>query len=65
MPCLGLKEYKQKEAGYVFFCVNDDGNPRHGAGIVIRETYKPIFRRISARVCSASFKHDNKHFLYS
>ena len=61
---LGEKEYLQKEDGYVFFCVNEDNNTRHGTGILISELYKPTFRRISARVCSASFKHDNKQFLF-
>ena len=58
-------EYKQKEKGYIAYCVNDKGNNDHGAGIVIKEKYKPSFRRISARVCTASFKLDNeKHILF-
>ena len=62
---LGEDEYLQNEPGYKAFFVNDAGNRHHGAGIVIRDIFKPIFKRISARVCTASFKVANdKHFIF-
>ena len=61
---LGEEEFLQRESGYLCYFVNDANNRFHGTGIVIRELYNPIFRKISARVCTASFKHDNKHFLF-
>ena len=58
-------EYIQKENGYIAYCVNESENFHHGAGIVIKEQFNPTFRRISGRVCTASFKIDNeKHILF-
>ena len=61
---LGEVEYLQKEPGYLCYFVNDAKNRHHGTGIVIRENYNPTFKRISARVCTATFTHDKKHFLF-
>ena len=61
----GKAEYSQKEKGFDCFFVNDEGDPWHGTGIIIRSDFNPSFRRISGRVCTASFKIDNdKHFLF-
>ena len=60
----GEEEFLQKEPGYLCYFVNEDKNRFHGSGIVIKDTYNPTFRRISGRVCTATFKHDNKHFLF-
>ena len=61
---LGEHEYKQNEKDYVCFFVNDENNAHHGAGIIIRSIYNPTFRRISPRVCTASFSIDNKLYLF-
>ena len=52
-------EYEQKEKDYKVFCVNEVGNIHHGAGIVIKSKYNPTFKRISTRVCTATFKLDD------
>ena len=58
-------EYQQKEPGFSSFFVNDQGNYHHGTCILIKEHFKPTLRRISARVCTATFKTDNnKHYLF-
>ena len=56
---LGEAVYSQKEKDYTGFFVNEDKNKHHGAGIIIRNKFKPNFQKISARVCSATFKLDN------
>ena len=62
---LGEAVYSQKENGYTGFFVNEDKNYHHCAGIVIRDFFNPIFKKISARVCTATFKLDNdKHILF-
>ena len=55
----GEAVYKQKEKDYTGFFVNEDKNFHHGAGIIIRNKFKPNFQKISPRVCSATFKLDN------
>ena len=62
---LQVEEYIQKEPGYTAYFVNDAGNRHHGTGIIVKDQFKPIFKRISARVCTASFNVDNnKHLLF-
>ena len=61
---LGVQEYEQKEKDYTCFFVNEQGNHYHGAGIIIKSSYDPKFRRISSRVCTANFKLDNKQYLF-
>ena len=51
----GEREYIQREPGYIFYCLNEEQNVHRGAGILIRDYFNPTFRRIDARVCSASF----------
>ena len=60
----GEHEYLQKEDGYTCFFVNEDQNRYHGTGIIIKDIYKPTFKRISPRVCTATFKFNNRHFLF-
>ena len=58
-------EYMQKEPGYQSYFVNDKGNIHHGTGILIKSHFNPSFKRISGRVCTASFKvNNNKHYLF-
>lgn len=61
---LGLNEYQQKESGYICFCVKEDENPRQVLLLEKPINLSLVFRRISARVISASFKYDDKHFLF-
>ena len=58
-------EHLQKSNGYSGFFVNaTDGLHSdffHGIGILVKTIYNPSFTRISPRVCTASFKINNKN----
>ena len=60
----GEYEYLQQEDGYICYFVNESQNRYHGTGIIIKDIYKPTFKRISPRVCTATFKYNNRHFLF-
>ena len=61
---LGEHEYLQKEQGYVCYFVNEKDSRHHGSGIIVRDIYNPIFKRISPRICTASFKIANNQYLF-
>ena len=62
---LGEEEYLQKEKGFLGFFCNSENNKHHGTGILIRENLDPLFKKISPRVCSASFTtNKNTHVLF-
>ena len=58
------EEYSQNEKGYTGYFVNEAGSTKHGACILIKEHFRPTFKRISARVCTATFKLDNRRTFY-
>ena len=62
---LGEVEYLQKEKGFLGYFCNSENNKHHGTGILIRENLDPVFKRISPRVCTASFTtNKNTHILF-
>ena len=40
---IAIQETHFGEPGYIFYCVNDEHSVRHGAGILIRDYFNPIF----------------------
>ena len=54
-------EHLQKVDGYVGYFVNEENNRYHGAGILVKDCYNPTFSKISSRVCTATFKVNNKN----
>ena len=54
-------EHIQKVDGYVGYFVNEENNRYHGAGILVKDCYNPTFSKISSRVCTATFKVNNKN----
>ena len=61
---LGDYEYLKQETGYTCYFVNSAENRYHGTGIIIKDKFNPTFKRISPRVCTASFKLNNNHSLF-
>ena len=61
----GDTEFLQKEKGYSCFFANEEKNSSHGTGIIVKESYNPIFTKISGRVCAATFSiNDKKDYLF-
>ena len=61
---LGEAEYLQKEKGFIGFFCNGEINKHHGTGILIKENFDPVFKKISPRICTASFFAKNAHILF-
>lgn len=62
---LGEEEYEQTEKRFWMFLCEWGQNKHHGTGIIIKESLKATFKRVSSRVCAASFRiNNNQHHLF-
>lgn len=45
---------------YSLFTVNKANSSKHGAGLLVRSSYKPLFEKITDRICKATVAVDNR-----